>query len=131
LRLVYSRSESSDLARELFALPIKSLALKVLSVGILSLFFIGVTGCETGGSIVGGEPRQQIRGQVVEVIGRDILEIESFLVRDANARIWTFTTEGPVEFTPSHLREHQMFGQTVIVTYISRSGVLFAVELRD
>jgi hypothetical protein len=45
--------------------------------------------------------------------------------------VWTFTTQGPVEITPSHLREHQLLGQAVLVTYVAKGDKLVALEVRD
>jgi len=53
----------------------------------------------------------------VEVVERNLSEIERLRVRASDGEIWTFITEGPVGWLPSHLREHQVFGQSVVVFY--------------
>jgi hypothetical protein len=65
------------------------------------------------------------------VESRNIAEIEHFTIRVANGREYTFTTEGFVEFTPSHLKEHQLFGQQVLVTYVKQDERLVAVKIGD
>ena len=71
------------------------------------------------------------RGQVVEVVARSITEVETLRVRNKDGREYVFTTEGFVGFTPSHLREHRLFGQTVLVTYQEKDGRLVAVRTED
>lgn len=74
---------------------------------------------------------RQVRGQVVEVVARSITEVETLRVRDEGGREYVFATEGFVGFTPSHLREHALFGQTVLVTYREEDGRLVAVRTED
>ena len=79
----------------------------------------------------GKEKVESVRGIVVEVVGRNLLEVETLQVRTQDGRTWTFTTDGPLPFTASHLREHQLFGQTVLVFFVKRDGRLVAVDLAD
>jgi hypothetical protein len=68
---------------------------------------------------------------VVEVVGRNIAELETLRIRTSDEQVWTFTSEGPLRFSPSHLREHQLFGQKVAVTYVRRGESLVALEIID
>mgnify|MGYP006982481800 FL=1 len=68
---------------------------------------------------------------MVEVTGRNIVELETLGIRAEDGTVWTFTADGPLEFSPSHLREHQLFGETVTVSYVRRGDVLVAVEIGD
>ena len=79
----------------------------------------------------GTEDAMQVRGQVVEVVPRNFSELESLRVRDAEGRVYTFATEGFVGFTPSHVREHQFLGQSLLVTYVKRGDILLALKLED
>ena len=81
-------------------------------------------GCDTDGAA-------QVRGQVVEVVPRSFSELELLRIRDDEGRLYTFQTEGYVGFTPSHIREHQFLGQTLLVTYERRGDVLVAIRLED
>lgn len=74
---------------------------------------------------------QQVRGLVIEVVARNITEVETLRIRDESGQELTFTTEGFVGFTPSHLKEHQLFGQAVLVSYVQKNGQLVAVEITD
>ena len=74
----------------------------------------------------------QVRGLVVEVVGRNIAEVETIRVRDDFGKVWDFAgAEGNIGITPSHLREHQLTGQAVLVTYVMRGGTLVAVDVAD
>ena len=77
-----------------------------------------------------GEPGV-VRGSVVEAVDRDLAAIETLRVRDGDGRVWTFSTEGPLEKNGAHLRLHQVLGQTIEVRYEERDGRLIAVGLRD
>jgi hypothetical protein len=57
--------------------------------------------------------------------------VETLRIRDGDGKIWTFITEGPVQVTPSHLREHQLLGQRVLVTYVAKGDALVAVKVTD
>ena len=78
-----------------------------------------------------GEAGQQVRGHILEVVARNITEIERVSIRDQDGRRWTFTTEGYTGVTPSHLREHQLFGRQVVVSYVERENRLVAVKIGD
>ncbi len=77
-----------------------------------------------------GEPGV-VRGTIAEAIDRDLAEIETLRIRDSDGRVWTFTTEGPLEKNAAHLRLHQVLGQTIEVRYEERGGRLIAIALRD
>ena len=77
-----------------------------------------------------GEPGV-VRGIVVEAVDRDLAEIETLRIRDGDGRVWTFTTEGPLEKNGAHLRLHQVLGQTIEVRYEEQEGQLVATGLRD
>ena len=108
-----------------------ALARAALAATFLMLIACGSgddTGAETSGS---GEASGEVEGFVVEVVGRDIVELETLGIRDKDGTVWTFTAEGPLEFSPSHLREHQLFGETLTVSYVRRGELLVVVEIGD
>ena len=76
-------------------------------------------------------PPKQVKGMILEVVPRSLTEVERLRVRDAQGREWSFTTTGYVGVSPSHLREHQAFGQSVLVSYIEREGQLVALAIED
>lgn len=77
-----------------------------------------------------GETRQ-VRGQVVEVSARNFAELETLRIRDDAGREYRFIAEGFIGFTPSHVREHQLLGQSLLVTYEQRGDELVAIALAD
>ena len=99
--------------------------LTVVGLGLAVITLVLSASCD------GKEKVENVRGIVVEVVGRNLLEVETLQVRTQDGTIWTFTTDGPLPFTASHLREHQLFGQTVLVFFTKRDGQLVAVDLAD
>ena len=78
--------------------------------------------------ITGGE----MADMVVEAIGRSITEVETLKIRDQTGGIWTFAGDaGFIGTSAAHLREHQLGGQSVLVTYVTRGDGLVAVDIRD
>ena len=104
----------------------------VYAISALAVALLLLAGCDSAGSVpTPGPGSLQVRGHVVEVVGRSITEVETLRIRDADGKTWTFTTEGFTGFSPAHLREHQLFGQTVLVTYVAKEGRLVAVNTAD
>ena len=80
-----------------------------------------------------GEGVETVRGLVLEVDARSLLEVESLRVEDKSGVIWLFEGRGraSAEFTPSHIREHMVNGLPVTVTFRREGGVLTIIELGD
>ena len=98
------------------------LALIVLAATALALT---LSGCS-------GQPREQVRGHVVDVVVRNFTEVESLRIRDEAGKIWDFKgAEGFIGFTPSHVKEHQIQGLSVLVSYVREGDSLVAVHLAD
>ena len=102
----------------------------VIVAAALAVLFLAAVACDDVSEGTDSGMRQ-VRGQVVEVVPRSITEVETLRVRDEKGREYVFVTEGFVGFTPSHLREHSLFGQTVLVTYREKDGRLVAVRTED
>ncbi len=96
----------------------------VVFLATLATTLVLTAGCNTDGAL-------QVRGQVVEVVPRSFSELELLRIRDDEGRLYAFETEGFVGFTPSHIREHQFLGQTLLVTYEKRGDRLVATSLED
>lgn len=99
-------------------------ALPIAVMALLAASMVLAAACESSGT-------SEVRGQVVEVVPRSFSELESLTIRDEEGRLYTFETEGFVGFTPSHVREHQFLGQSLLVIYETREGVLVALRLED
>ena len=70
-------------------------------------------------------------GFVLEVVERNLVEIELLRVRDRSGRIWEFTTEGNIGMSAAHLKQHQVLGQGVVVLYDEVGGQAVASEVLD
>lgn len=112
-----------NLHRNVVAAPL-SLCLLVVMMGVIS-------GCAGNQADISSGATQQIHGHVIEVIARSITEVETLRIRDSAGTIWTFTTRGFVGFSPSHLREHQLFGESIEVRYTKENGILIALDITD
>ena len=79
----------------------------------------------------GGGGEKIVTGLVVEAVERNLAEIELLRVRGSDGRVWEFSTEGSVGISAAHLRQHQVLGERVTVTYKEEGGRLIAVDVRD
>ena len=82
--------------------------------------------CDTG-----EDPPETVHGRITDVQIRSVTEVDSFSMADAAGETWSFTAEGPLEFTPSHLREHMLTGEDVSVRFRRAGDVLIAVSVED
>ena len=79
------------------------------------------------------EAAETVQGFLQEVKSVSLLELESLTLVDERGTRWTFEASGrQVEgFTPSHLREHMVLGQPVIVTFHRENGALVINDITD
>ena len=78
------------------------------------------------------ESEGQVRGLVVDVVDRSITEVESLRIRDEAGKVWSFKGgEGFIGTTASHVREHQLMGSSVLVTYVREGDTLVALDIGD
>lgn len=79
-----------------------------------------------------GDSVSEMRGLITEVQAASLTEVESFtLQEEGTGKLWTFTAEGFIGFTPSHLRQHMLEGQMVVVRYRDSYGRLVAILVSD
>ena len=79
----------------------------------------------------GGSAEKQVTGLVLEAVERNLAEIELIRLRGDDGRVWKFSTKGNIGTTAAHLRQHQLAGETVVVTYREVSGRLIASNVTD
>ena len=102
----------------------------VLSALVLAVSL--VLACGGNSAISEAESKGEVRGLVVEVVGRSITEVETLRIRDEAEKEWSFTgAEGFIGTNPSHVREHQLMGWSVLVTYIREGDTLVALDIGD
>ena len=105
-----------------------SLRPRLIAIVLVALMIASVAGTACFG---GGDDSGVVRGLVIEVVDRDITQIETFRIRDDSGRLWTFTTEDDIGMSGSHLRLHGVLGESVSVVWTERDGRLIATQLRD
>ena len=78
-------------------------------------------------------PPSVFSGLVLELVPRTLLEFESIKVVDEAGTVMEFHSGGRrfAHFTPSHIREHMVLGQGVVVSYREDGGVFHIVEITD
>lgn len=76
---------------------------------------------------------QSIRGQVLQVDARSLLELEALELLDGNGVAWRFEGRGIAipGFAPSHLNEHKLLGQPVVVFYQREGDALVLRNITD
>ena len=89
------------------------------------------SGCVLFIAVACGGGEKTVTGLVLEVVGRNLVEIELLRVRDRSGRVWEFTTEGNIGISAAHLKQHQVLGQGVVVVYNEEDGHSVASEVRD
>ena len=99
---------------------------------LASIIACGGNSPDLTGPNLGNQEGVQVRGMVLEVVGRNMVELETLRIRDESRKEWSFgAAQGFIGFSPSHLREHQLAGESVLVTYVTRPGELTAVDISD
>ncbi len=78
-----------------------------------------------------GEGLSEVEGLVTSVEARSVVELERFTIEDEEGRVFTFTTEGFIGFTPSHFREHMVLAEPVRVRYRKDGDTLIAAFVED
>jgi predicted small lipoprotein YifL len=104
--------------------------MRVFLLAAALLLAITLSGC--GNDTAGPEAAEQtLRAEIMDVRARDLQRIESLTVRDANGQTWVFESRGPLEFTPSHVREHMVLGEPIEVTFHEDGDILVVDGLAD
>ena len=78
-------------------------------------------------------PPSVFSGFIMEFAPRSLLDFESIKVVDESGTVMEFHSGGRrfSHFTPSHIREHMVLGQGVVVSYREDGGVFHIVEITD
>ena len=107
----------------------KSLSFSALMIAILMLMM--TASCNPNKLDNHDHTIMQIRGHVLEIIPKNVSEFETLKVQTEDGQLYQFTSDTFTGFTPGHIKEHQLFGQTLLVRFISRDGILVAITLED
>lgn len=90
--------------------------------------------CSADASDATSRPRlQAVRGQVLHVEARTLIELEALEIQDADGAIWRFEGRGKViaGFAPSHLNEHKILGLSVEVAFYRDGDALVLYDVTD
>ena len=101
----------------------------------LALLLIGaLTACSADAADAPTLPSLQVvRGQVLRVEARSLIELEALEIQDAHGAIWRFEGRGKVVpgFAPSHLNEHKILGLSVEVAFYREGDALVLHAITD
>ena len=102
-----------------------------ISISLILLIFIIAlsSGCAIGKSQ--NDQRKFLEGRVTNIIPRNISEIQTLEIQTDDQQIYKFETTGFTGFTPSHIKEHQVTGQSIKVYYERSGNDLIALEITD
>ena len=101
---------------------------------VLVLLISAALNCGDGSSR--GDPTEDyesVRGLVLDLGAKSLLELESLTIEDESGTRWTFAARGKrlAEFTPSHVREHMVQGLQVTVIFHRQDGELIIDNITD
>ena len=70
---------------------------------------------------------------VLEVVPESLISLAALEVVDSEGKVWHFEGRGKVVpgFTPSHLNEHKLLGQEVLVIYYRDGEVSVIHDITD
>ena len=104
----------------------------------LALAF-AILSCENGDNSdsapnAGDEFRlESVRGMVLDVESESLISLAALEVQADDGTVWRFEGRGKVVpgFTPSHLNEHKLLGQSVLVTFYREGESLILHDITD
>ena len=97
---------------------------------------LAVAACGNSASNSGdnsGRIIESVRGLVLEVEQDSLISLEALEIQDSEGKVWRFEGKGKViaGFTPSHLNEHKLLGQSVEVAFYRENDVLVLEGITD
>ena len=99
---------------------------------LCALLMAATLACD-GGAADDAPPTQSVRGQVLHVDARSLLELEALELLDERGVAWRFEGRGIAipGFAPSHLNEHKLLGQPVEAFYYREGDALVLRNITD
>lgn len=104
------------------------------AIALALLLMSALAACSADASDAASQPRlQAVRGQVLHVEARSLIELEALEIQDADGAIWRFEGRGKVipGFAPSHLNEHKILGLSVEVAFYREGDALVLYDVTD
>ena len=117
----------------MFTLTAKWTAASAMTAVAVALSLLA---CGDGASHSGeddGRTIESVRGMVLEVEPESLISLESLEIQDGEGKVWRFEGRGKVVagFTPSHLNEHKLLGQSVEVAFYREGDALVLESISD
>ncbi len=103
-------------------------------IALALLLICALAACSADASDAPTQPSLQfVRGQVLHVEARSLIELEALEIQDDDGAIWRFEGRGKAipGFAPSHLNEHKILGLSVEVTYYREGDTLVLHAITD
>ena len=106
-------------------------------IALALLLICALSACSADASDASDAPTQPslqaVRGQVLHVEARSLIELETLEIQDESGAIWRFEGRGKVVpgFAPSHLNEHKILGLSVEVTFYREGDALVLHAITD
>ena len=72
-----------------------------------------------------------VTGFVVKLESTSLVDLYSLTVVDESQREWYFLADGYKGFTPSHLKQHMLLGDLVLVVFHIESGEMLIDNIDD
>jgi len=88
-------------------------------------------------SACGSPPTHEMQGLLIDVESHELLHADEVTVRDNSGVVRTFrvspevATNNETPFSASHLRQHMVIAQAVVVEYQETNDGLLATRIRD
>ena len=97
---------------------------------------LSVVACENSTSNSGKDGEriiESVRGLVLEVEQESLISLKTLGIQDGEGNVWIFEGRGKVVagFTPSHLNEHKLLGQSVEVAFYREGDALVLEGITD
>lgn len=103
-------------------------------IALALLLICALAACSADASDAPSQPSlQAVRGQVLHVEARSLIELEALEIQDESGVIWRFEGRGKAipGFAPSHLNEHKLLGLSVEVTFYREGDALVLHDVTD
>ena len=103
----------------------------ILLIALISVSCARATDTDTGHDE--GRLLESVRGFVLEVEAESLISLEALEVQADDGAVWRFEGRGKVVagFTPSHLNEHKLLGQSVSVIFYREGAALVLHDITD
>lgn len=114
----------------LTGIRLTALALVATAIGL------SVVACEDSTSNSGEDGEriiESVRGLVLEVEQESLISLKTLEIQDGEGNVWIIEGRGKVVagFTPSHLNEHKLLGQSVEVVFFREGDALVLEGITD